>query len=342
MVGHLAEEGLTLKEGASLMRVSAGTLRGWKRRWAKGTLGPNLLGRPGLSCPAQLAREIRGLADAVGVEVSVRYVRERMDWVPRAILEREVRAFKQERRREERTGLDKLDWAGAGRAWVCDWTEPEEPIDGVFPEVLVVRDLGSHRNIQSLPVRAQSGVLAAQVLESLFLAHGAPLVLKTDGGGEFGVGEMKAVLTRFGVSHLVSPPYYPPYNGAIEAGIGSLKTHAWHQAAREGRLGCWTCDDIEAGRLKANETSRPWGVHGPSPDQVWSARTAIGDEERRAFLELVGTNRTPHDKLTDRTKGELKTDERHAIEKTLEDGGYLVIARRENPLGVFGEKGVNF
>ncbi|GMV84091.1 MAG: hypothetical protein AMXMBFR7_52750 [Planctomycetota bacterium] len=32
--------------------------------------------------------------------------------------------------------------------------------------------------------------------------------------------------------HLLSPIYYPQYNGSAEAGIGSLQTRAHHEAAR--------------------------------------------------------------------------------------------------------------
>jgi len=91
--------------------------------------------------------------------------------------------------------------------------------------------------------------------------------------------QFKELLASYNVIHLMSPSYYPPYNGAIEAGIGSLKTHAFHVAAKKGRRGHWTCDDVQAGRLIANETSRPWGPKGPSPDQMWKNRNPISDEE---------------------------------------------------------------
>ena len=45
--------------------------------------------------------------------------------------------------------------------------------------------------------------------------------------------------------------------------------------------------DLEAARLEANETARPWGSKGPSPDEVWRSRKPITHEERDAFRRAV-------------------------------------------------------
>ena len=54
---------------------------------------------------------------------------------------------------------------------------------------------------------------------------------------------------------LLSPPGTPEYNGAVEAGIESLKTRAHFIAARNDPPGEWTRDDVEGPRLMANETA---------------------------------------------------------------------------------------
>jgi hypothetical protein len=71
------------------------------------------------------------------------------------------------------------------------------------------------------------------------------------------------------VHHLRSPPERPEYNGACEAGIGSMKTRTHHQAALRDCSGQWSSDDAEAARCQANETARPWGASEPTPDQCW-------------------------------------------------------------------------
>jgi hypothetical protein len=95
----------------------------------------------------------------------------------------------------------------------------------------------------------------------------------------------------------LSPPYWPQYNGAAEAGIGSLKAHAHYEAARHARPAEWTCDDLEAARFKANELARPHsepGFNDPSPEIKWAERAPILPDERWAFYAGVQqTTQTP-------------------------------------------------
>src|SRR5262249_33405216 len=59
------------------------------------------------------------------------------------------------------------------------------------------------------------------------------------------------------------------------------------RAASAGRPGQWACDDAEAARLEANQTARPWGVRGATPEEVWQGRPPVRAEERAAFAETV-------------------------------------------------------
>jgi len=74
---------------------------------------------------------------------------------------------------------------------------------------------------------------------------------------------------------LFSPPYYPQYNGACEAGFGTLKTYAHHEAAKHGRPHQWSCDDVEAARMRANELSRPHGYLRPTPAENYLWRIPV-------------------------------------------------------------------
>ena len=99
----------------------------------------------------------------------------------------------------------------------------------------------------------------AALLEALIRKCGAPLVLKHDNESCFlgpGVGE---VVTRHGILHLRSPSGTPELGSACEAGIGGLKYRAHLEAARNGRPGEWTCDDLEYARQRANATARAIG-----------------------------------------------------------------------------------
>lgn len=323
----LVADGVALGKAAAMLGMSLYTLRAWCQRARSGTLGPNLLGRPACRCAEETKREIEKMVVAVGINVSVRYIRERMPHVPRAVVERVVREHKKDLRREERNGLLRLEWEEPGRVWVCDWTEPDTPVDGRYKQIFVVRDLGSGLIIKALPSRGKSAAVAASVLGHLFTVCGAPLVLKTDNGSEFMAGVFQRMLEQHKVVHLLSPTYYPPYNGAIEAGIGSLKVHALAEAMKRGTVHM-TCNDIEAGRLIANETSRPRGPKGPSPDEMWRQRSAIRGQERKRFNQELEITCDHYGKLYGQSKAQRKAGERRAIEKTLVDGGYLAVKRR--------------
>ena len=103
-----------------------------------------------------------------------------------------------------------------------------------------------------------------------------------------------------------------------------------HHAARSGRPGEWSCEDLEAARLEANETARPWGSKGPLPDEVWRSRTPITDEERDAFRRAVTkfsrwwrklvVGSKPREEVTQAEEDEVM---RKSIGSALESLGYL-------------------
>jgi transposase InsO family protein len=320
----------TLVEASGMLGVGVETLREWRQRSEGGRLLPFLLGRPGYECDSLTVREIRSLAWMIGPGVSAAFVAENMPWVPRAIVEEVVGAYRREMERGRLASMTTLEWTMAGRVWSIDWTDPDAVIDGKYKKVLVVRDLGAGEILASLPAEGQSAELARELLEHLFIIHEAPLVMKSDNGSDLLASkEVSRLLEDFGVVPLLSPPYYPKYNGAVEAGIGSLKTHAFYEAARHGRLGYWTADDVEAGRMKANETSRPWGYGGPSPDRKWAERSVIGCDEWDRFREVWSAEHARWVVAGPKQARERAAQERMAVTRALVKCGYLVISKRE-------------
>jgi len=65
------------------------------------------------------------------------------------------------------------------------------------------------------------------------------VVLKSDSGSAFIAAPTQQLLAEFGVEKLFSPPGVPRYNGAIEAGIGSLKARTEQHPTRHGRAAAW-------------------------------------------------------------------------------------------------------
>src|SRR5262249_35670091 len=66
-----------------------------------------------------------------------------------------------------------------------------------------------------------------------------------------------------GVKILFSPPATPSYNGACEAGVGSIKTRTHHEAARRGRAQLWTCDDSKPRAVRPTPRRAPGESTGP-------------------------------------------------------------------------------
>ena len=201
------------------------------------------------------------------------------------------RRFRRAYRKRERRFLRRLHWQKPGTVWAIDHAEPPQPIDGQYAYLLAVRDLASHCQLGWLPVSAANAATTCAALQALFIEHGPPLVIKSDNGSPFIAQETTELLASHGVTHLLSPPHTPEYNGACEAGIGGLKTRTHEQAALAGRPGHWTADDVEAARCVGNELHRPHGPFADTPAEVWRARRPITTTERAAFVAALARHR---------------------------------------------------
>jgi len=222
-----------------------------------------------------------------------------------------------------------LTWHLPGRVWALDFTKPRQPIDGVFPYLLSVRDLASHCQLAWCPVRGQTAADVWPVLQELFRRYGPPLVIKHDNGSAFLADVTQQALVEALVAQLFSPPGQPQYNGGVERGNGVLKTYTHQHAQSEGHPFRWTSDDVQHAQQLANTISRPWGANGPSPAQAWQERPPLTPQERQLFLAALDAHRQ-------RAAQELGLDlaaelshvdrsrlDRLALSTTLQDLGYL-------------------
>jgi hypothetical protein len=233
-----------------------------------------------------------------------------------------------------------LHWTTAGSVWAMDFTEAPAPIDGRFPYLLAVRDLASGQQLLWQPTLAASAQETTAALALLFALYGPPLVLKSDNGSAFLAEATQALLGGAGVIPLYSPPYLPRYNGAIEAGIGSLKTRTERQAARHGDPGAWTLDDVAAAQAEANALARPRGDDQPSPEAAWAARRHLRASERALFQVTVerlrDEERTKEGLATEGalSAAQLRRIDREAIRRALVEHGLLLFSRRRIQLPI--------
>jgi len=93
-----------------------------------------------------------------------------------------------------------------------------------------------------------------------------------------------------GVQLLLSPAYTPTYNGACEAGNGTIKHLAHQIACRHNRPEYWTLDDLEAARLLANHriTDR---VQTLNPEERLATYIPITTDDRVRFRATIAKHR---------------------------------------------------
>jgi len=276
-------EECTGSEAALMLGVKQTTLRDWRYEWVDHGLPVRKLGRPRVELTPDVHETVMVLFTLTGGGVSYALLRSLFpDEKPAALREIHER-YTRATRRAKRLSLATLRWQQVGRTWAMDffYAPKRRPIDNRFPFALIVRDLASGNVLLALPCLDREHLGVTRALRTLFAEHGAPLVLKSD--NEFDSGEMATLLEAHGVTHLISPPQLPQYNGAIEAGMGSLRTYTYYEAAVHDHPEEWSSNDLEAGRLRANELARPNGFQGASPAQRFETRSVISSQERAAF-----------------------------------------------------------
>jgi len=344
VAADIAAVGYTRTEIAALLHVTARTLRQWWRAGAPAADPVRLVGRPAGRSAAEHRNAVIDYLDAYGPGVGLPPLRAAFPAMARAELDDLLGRYRRAWRRRHRRPLHVLDWTTPGTVWAMDFAEAPAAVDGVGESLLAVRDLASGRQLLWQPVRAATAAAAAEALAGLFVVLGAPLVVKSDNGSAFGAPAVATLLHDFGVLGLFSPPHTPSYNGAIEAGIGSLKDRTADRAARRGRPGCWTWDDVAAARLEANATARPRGPSGPTPDEAWAGRAAIAIRDRESFGDLVEAQRclarcelglSPTGPLPVMT---ARAVDRIAIRRALVERGLLLFSRRSIPQRITARK----
>jgi transposase InsO family protein len=259
------------------------------RRWAdlSDRLAPTLLGAKPLTCSPLQRRDVLDFLAVHGTALGVAVLQDHFPELSRRDLGCLLHLARTEVDAVAAGGFYRcVTWHGPGRVWALDHTEPPTPIDGVYRFVLTVRDLSSGCTLATHAVTSPDAASTIHVLRALIAHHGPPLLLKADNGPAFIADDTRAFLDAHGVTLLFSPAYTPSYNGACEAGNGTIK-HLTHQlACRHDRPEHWTLDDLEAARLLANRriTDRTQ-MH--SPEQRFADRTPIGIAERTGFLTAI-------------------------------------------------------
>jgi transposase InsO family protein len=327
-------QGLPSSQAASSLGIPRETLATWQRRWRTDGLRAWPLGRPCHRSDRLTRNAAIDLLHSVGPQIGLPALQAAFPQMARReLLDLQTR-YRRLWRKENSRLTCVLHWHHPGAVWAMDHVEPPLPVEDSWPYLLAVRDLASGYQLLWLPVLDQSAHSTIAALTALFEEHGPPLLLKSDNGSGFLAEATRALLHQYHVVPLFSPVYTPSYNGACEAGNGSLKTRTLDQAVRAGRPAHWTADDAEAARRAANELNYPRKLQGATPAQCWNARTRISQEERAAF----GRALEDHENALQLEQAKLSNVclglpaqahvDRLAIRRALVDRGFLTLTRR--------------
>jgi transposase InsO family protein len=333
--------GLSLPQSAVLLHLAPRTLRHWCADFRSAAPRILTLGRPTSRSSRADRTDVLDVLNELGPATSVATLRDCFPAMPRAELEDLLKRYRRVWRKRHQHAPSTLHWQIPGAVWAMDFSQAPRPIDGVYPYLFAVRDLASHQQLLWLPVLDMTADTTIDALRLLFVLHGAPLVLKADNGSAFIADVTQNFLSPWGVNLLFSPPYTPGYNGAIEAGIGSLKTRTERFATRAGHPGSWTLDDVAAAPLEANATARPQGETGPTPNELWSTRRSIPAHERCWFQETAQQRREELGETEGLSRREERRRQRQAIRRALVEHGILLFSRRLFPLPIRNHKVAN-
>jgi transposase InsO family protein len=326
-------------QAAQRMRVPLRTLSRWRLRCRQPH--PALpRGRPRMESTPTERYAVLELLDKEGEHLGLPTLRSQFPVISRGELRDLQAGYRQHYRATHRRSIERLAWQESGTVWATDHVAPPGPIDGVDRAVLAVRDLASGMELAWDPVPDQSTPPATAALESLFVEHGPPLVLKSDNGSAFKSGEFQSMLAAYNVTWLPSPPRTPRYNGGCEAGNGSLRCRTNHFARHAGR---WTSASMAVACQQANELTRPWGHRGPTHRDRWSARQPIAPQRREAFVAAVERHRQAilaERKITfnPENKNHQHQVQRQAVRRALLELGLLTTTRRSITLPIKRKK----
>jgi len=340
-------QGVSAQESTELLRCPARTLRHWQHLLATDRLRPHPLGRPHLHAAPEESREVIRFLHGQGPWTGMPTLTGQFGGVPAAELRDLLWFFRHLWVAQHPRQSCVLHWHQVGTVWAMDFTKVHHPIDDIYPYVFAVRDLASGLQLAWRPVLDMTAQTAQAELELLFTIHGAPPVLKSDNGSAFLAEATKALLGRWQVQPLYSPPGQPGYNGSIEASIGSLKKRTQHAAYLAGHAGAWTTADLNRAQESANEVARPRGGHGPTPRQLWESRRPPSWAEREAFAATVRQLEEQF-RAKDGLAPEAHLDHyeqaalhRRVLKQVLVESRLLTITRRRLPQTFYGQKAAN-
>jgi len=325
--------------------VPYGSFRRWKQRLAQGqpTRFP-----PGPKKLAPLSlEELRGVVACLhhGHErswgVGALYRRYHTQ-VSRRELDTLTATVRQALAQQHQADRCHITWQVPGLVWALDDTALAR-VSSHLLRLHQVQDLASRYKFPPWVGEQILGEAVARRLEQLFVQHGPPLVLKRDNGSNLNQHAVDALLARYLVIPLNSPPQYPPYNGGMERAVRELKPPLVEKIRASGPI---PASQVQGwAEVLAHELNhRPRRcLDGQVACRVFQdARSALKAYTRRKrreiFEEINELTRMLMESRSVRTQRQAETARRLAVETWLQSNGVITITQNKRVLPVFLEK----
>jgi transposase InsO family protein len=152
-------------------------------------------------------------------------------------------------------------------------------------ELLLVQDECSRFKINTRlvdgPANSEN---VCDYLREAFDKHGAPLILKHDGGSIFHEEDVNKLLAEYGVISLKSPPRYPPFNGKMERSVRDIKSY--ERAMNKHEVTSSLKDRINAAIHDLNEERPRPILGGKTAREVFKGDSQTLPDRKRFYKEV--------------------------------------------------------
>lgn len=322
-----------------------GTFRRWKQRLAQ---GEPVRCRPGPKKLAPLSlEELRGEVACLhhghersrGVGALYRRYHTQISRRELDTLTATVRQALGQQRQADRCHIT---WQVPGLVWALDDAALARGTSRLL-RLHQVQDLASRYKFPPWVGEQIVGEAVARRLEQLFVQHGPPLVLKRDNGSNLNQHVVDALLARYLVVPLNSPPQYPPYNGGMERAVRELKPPLVERLRASGPI---PASQVQgwAEALAHDLNHRPRRCLGGQVacrvfQEARSALKAYTRRKRReVFEEINDLTRRLMESRSVRTQRQAEAARRLAVETWLQSNGVITITQNKRVLPVFLEE----
>jgi len=212
----------------------------------------------------------------------------------------------------DRSRPTRYEITASGVMWSEDGTGFRER--GRKKELLVIQDDHARLKLGHRLTTGPAGEDAVyEHLAAAFAKHGAPLVLKHDGGSIFQGGRVAALLAAHQVTDLTGPRSYPQYNGKQERSMRDIKSYE-RAMRRHGVRGTLQKRLAAAVHDLNEERPRPLLGGRTAREAYEQDRSSLPD--RGDFLREVG-RKEQQLRAAARSRRELEAARRKAVEQAL-------------------------